>query len=111
MPRKKNPANEINRAAQEAYRERLEGRKCPETDAVDTAVSVAVSVFAFIAANEGNNRDRLRSQALERMAINYLVSRGFAYDEVKAVVGRRLGRLDVHELIPLVDENRIATHH
>jgi hypothetical protein len=76
----------------------------PEVDAVDTAVSVAVAVFSHVVNTEGNARDRLRAEALERMAINHLVARGYDRIEAKRMVQRRLHRADVEGLIAEVND-------
>ncbi len=43
-----------------------------------------------------------RVMALEEMAVSYLVSRGYALEYARQRVGRRVHRLDVTDLVPLV---------
>ncbi|TBA24691.1 hypothetical protein [Rhizobium ruizarguesonis] len=102
MPRTRNPENEVQRSAQERYRERLRGQQRPEAHAVDNALAAAVAVYRHTAEQRGSEKDVRRSEGLELMAINYLASRGYDPKMAKRQVHRRVRRLDVEDLIPLV---------
>ena len=85
------------------WRKRLKVERRPETDAVDTALAAAVTVYSYTAATSASDRDRRRASALELMAINYLVTRGYAHDQAERQVRRRVRRLGVEKLIPMVN--------
>lgn len=102
MPRPRNPGNEAQRAAQQRYRERLRGQRRPEADAVDSALSVAVAIYRHTAEQRSSDRDIRRAGGFEVMAINYLISRGYAPAMATRQVRRRVRRLDIEHLIPLV---------
>ncbi|MDQ0318988.1 hypothetical protein QO002_001126 [Pararhizobium capsulatum DSM 1112] len=102
MPRARNAENEVQRCAQERYRDRLRGQKRPEADAVDTALAAALAVYRHTAEQLGSEKDVRRSDGLELMAINYLVSRGYSLRMAERQVRRRVRRLDVQDVVPLV---------
>lgn len=102
MPRARNPENEAARSAQGRYRDRLRGQQRPEADAVDTALAAALAVYRHTAKQRGSEKDVRRSDGLELMAINYLVSRGYAPRMAERQVRRRVRRLDVDDLVPMV---------
>ncbi|MBP2235237.1 hypothetical protein J2Z31_001729 [Sinorhizobium kostiense] len=102
MPRVRNPENEAQRSAQERYRERLRSQQRPEADAVDTALAAALAVYRHTAEQRGSEKDVRRSDGLEIMAINYLVSRGYAPTMAERQVRRRVRRLDVGDLVTMV---------
>jgi hypothetical protein len=102
MPRSANPANEAARAAQQRYRHRLAVKRQPEIDAVDTAVAVAVAVYANGARAMASKRDIQMAEGIETLAINYLINRGAAPEHAKRKVIARLRRRDVDELKPRV---------
>ncbi|MEY9770119.1 hypothetical protein [Sinorhizobium fredii] len=102
MPRARNPENEVQRSAQERYRERLRGLQRPEADAVDTALAAALAVYRHTAEQRGSEKDVRRSDGLELMAINYLISRGYTPKMAERQVRRRVRRLDVEDLVPMV---------
>jgi hypothetical protein len=101
MPRKNNGADSTLRTRE--WRKRLREVKRPETDAVDTALAVAVALYAHTAELKQSERDRTRITALEQMAVRYLVSRGSSLVEAERMVRRRVRRLDVDSLIPMVN--------
>ncbi|MGO4657404.1 hypothetical protein AB4Z34_21820 [Ensifer sp. 2YAB10] len=104
MPRARNPESEVQRSAQERYRERLRRQQRPEADAVDTALSAAHAVYRHTAEQRGSEKDVRRSDGLELMAINYLVSRGYDPRMAERQVRRRVRRLDVEDLVPMVSD-------
>jgi hypothetical protein len=85
------------------WRKRNKAERRPETDAVDTALAAAVTVYRHTAEKQASDRDRRRASALEMMAINYLVTRGYAHDQAERQVRRRVRRLGVEKLIPMVN--------
>lgn len=106
MPRPRNPANESGRQAQERYRDRLAEKGRPEVDAVDTAVAVAVAVYARGARDIRSPKDIARAESIEAMAANYLTHRGSSLQEATRKVVARLRRLDVEKFRPLVKAPR-----
>jgi hypothetical protein len=101
MPRKNNGADSTLRTRK--WRAGLKVAKRPETDAVDTALASAVALYAHSADVKQSERDQTRVVALEKMAVRYLVSRGSSPAEAERMVRRRVRRLDVETLIPLVN--------
>jgi hypothetical protein len=101
MPRKNNGADSTLRTRK--WRAGLKEIRKPETDAVDTALAVAVALYAHSAEVKQSERNRTRVTALEELAIRYLVSRGSSLVEAERSVRRRVRRLDVETLIPLVN--------
>ena len=102
MPRTRDPKNEKQRARTERWRKRLADSRRPEVDAVDTALAVAVSVLADVAGMSGSEAARARVSGLEIMAVNWLSSTGYSREHAIRSVARRVHRLDVHKLIPVV---------
>lgn len=102
MPRPRNPGNEEQRAAQQRYRERLRGQRRPEADAVDTALAAAVAVYRHTAEQRSSDRDVRRADGFEFMAINYLISRGYAPAMAARQVFRRVRRLDIEDVVTMV---------
>jgi hypothetical protein len=102
MPRPRNPANESGRQAQERYRDRLADKGQPEVDAVDTAVAVALAVYASGARDLKSPKDIARAESIEAMAVNYLIHRGSSLQEATRKVIARVRRLDVEKFRPLV---------
>jgi hypothetical protein len=102
MPRPRNAANEVGRQAQERYRDRLADKGQPEVDAVDTAVAVALAVYADGARALKSDRDVQMVEGVEAMAINYLSNRGSSVEEATKRVIARLRRLDDERLRPFV---------
>lgn len=101
MPRKNNGADSTLRTRK--WRAGVKAIKRPETDAVDTALAVAVALYAHTAEVKQSERDQTRVTALEKMAVRYLVSRGSSVVEAERMVRRRVRRIDVETLIPLVN--------
>jgi hypothetical protein len=101
MPRKNNGADSTLRTRK--WRAGLREVKRPETDAVDTALAVAVALYAHSAELKQSERDQTRVTALEKMAVRYLVSKGSSFVEAERSVRRRVRRVDVEALIPLVN--------
>lgn len=92
MPRVAKIGNDKRRIATAKWRESLVLRKRPEVDAVDAAIAAAVAVYSHVARTEGNEKDRARAEALERMSINCLISRGYDPEHALRTVKRRLYR-------------------
>lgn len=97
MPREISGKTEAHRERMSRYRKRLAERKCPETDAVDTAIADAVAVLIRVSDKQA---ERL-SGHISRSAVNLLVSRGKARAEAIDRVRRRLGRPEAQDLIPI----------
>lgn len=100
MPRKPDPAKEAQQSRTQRWRKRMREHAAPETDAVDAALAAALAVYAEAARTAGKSLRRIA--ALEAMAVSYLVSRGYAPEHARQRVGRRVHRLDVADLVPLV---------
>lgn len=81
---------------------RLRQQMRPETDAVDTALAAAIAVYRHTAEQRGSEKDVRRSDGLELMAINLLVARGYQRTISERQVQRRVRRLDVDDLVPMV---------
>src|SRR6478736_2344962 len=109
MPRQINPTNAAQRTAQERYRGRLRAQRRPEADAVDTALAAAVAVYRYAAVERHSERDIRRAGGLELMAINFLVNRGYAPQMAERQVLRRVRRLDVATLVPMVSQSSNLT--
>lgn len=110
MPRPRNPANEVNRSAQERWRARTRATGRPEVDAVDSAVTVAVAVFAeAVKETPPESASRKRATAIERMAVDYLVALGWDRDEAVRMVHKRLHRLDAKRLSDLITAGQKKT--
>lgn len=103
MPRVGDPLNAAGAEATRRWRMRLLERKRPEVDAVDTAIAAAVAVYRGSAEDAGSQRDVTRATGLETMAVNYLIAQGYNAEEARRQVCRRTRRLDVAQLIPLVN--------
>lgn len=103
MPRVADPGNAAGAEATRRWRKSLLDRKRPEVDAIDTAIAVAVAVYRRSAEDAGSQRDVTRATALETMAVNYLIAHGYNADEARRQVCRRTRRLDVAQLVPLVN--------
>lgn len=101
MPRIANPGNEAGREKTARWRENNQTRRRPEVDAVDTALAVAVSVYRWEAEKARSEKAVTRVDALERMAVNYLIAKGYDAKEADRRVRRRVRRWDVEDLIPL----------
>lgn len=102
MPRPINPTNETPRSAQERYRTRLRAERCPEADAVDTALAAALAVYRHTAEQRSSAKDVRRATGLEIMAVNFLVTKGYAPHMAERQVRRRVRRIDVEALVPMV---------
>lgn len=107
MPRPRNPANEMGRAAQVRYRKRLLEIGGAETDAVDAAISAAVAVFRHEAERLSSDKNLVRVTALEEMAASFLVAQGKKADPSLRAVRLRTRREDVADIVPLVSD-RVA---
>lgn len=103
MPRPRNPKNEPARAATERWRKALKTAGAPETDAVDSALAAAVAVFVDTTAKAGVEKESRKAKFFELAAVNYLVSQGADPLHAARLVARRVHRLDVGDLLPLVD--------
>lgn len=99
------PGNEPQRSAQERWRERTRSAGRPEVDAVDSAVTAAVAVFAdTVKSKPPTSAGRQRAEAIERMAVDYLVALGRIREEAARMVHKRLHRLDVKRLSKLIGD-------
>ena len=103
MPRANKGAESTEPTREWRKRNKAEGR--PETDAVDTALAAAVTVYRHTAEATASKRDVTRATALEIMATNFLVSRGYARKQAERQVRRRVRRLDAATLVPLVNSS------
>lgn len=101
MPRIADPGNEAGREKTARWRENNQARRRPEVDAVDTALAVAVSVYRWEAEKARSEKAVTRVDALEQMATNYLIAKGYDKKEADRRVRRRVRRWDVEDLIPL----------
>lgn len=88
------------------WRANLKGSRCPEVDAVDTALAAAVTVYRHTAEQAQSVKDVCRVTALESMAINYLVSQGYSPRMAERKVRRRVHRLDADKLVPMVSTKK-----
>lgn len=102
MPRTRDPKNEPQRARTERWRKRLAEARRPEVDAVDTALAVAVAILADVARESGSEAAKARVSGIEILAANWLASHGSNREHAIRAVGRRVHRLDVKRLVPLV---------
>lgn len=106
MARKAKPENEKGRAATARWRARAKAAGNAEIGLVDTAIANAVAVFGLVADEHGSERDQQRFQGIERMAVNFLISRGKSRAHAAKFVLRRLRRLDVRDIVPLVNDHQ-----
>jgi hypothetical protein len=105
MPRPRDPANEVHRSAQERWRDRIRTVGRPEVDLVDTAITVAAAIFTDTVKDKPKTSPaRQRADALQRLAVNYLVSLGKNRDEAFRMVYKRLHPENVARLIELSDD-------
>lgn len=107
MPRPRNPKNEPGRARTAKWREKLHVSGGYETDAVDSALAVAISVYLREALLAGSEKNVGRVEALVRMAASYLVSDRQDADPEAALrrVRARLRRQDIEEVAMAVMSN------
>jgi len=80
MPRKASGNAEPQRMRQIKYREGLEDRREPETDAVDTALAQALSAYLHALLEEGSADGHRVNTALKGLARRSLVSSGYSDD-------------------------------
>lgn len=100
------PRAESGSRGQEAtrqWRKKVKRERRPETDAVDTALAAAVTVYRHVAEARRSKRDVTRASGMELMAINFLVSKGYAVEHATRQVRRRVRRMDAEMLVPLVN--------
>lgn len=92
MPREATIAGETHREEQERYRARLRAERAPETDAADTAVTIAVyGLLKQIAAAQPRKMRKSRDEFLKRAA-DVLEAQDYDRDRSLAVLRRRLVR-------------------
>lgn len=103
MPRANQGAERTESTRQ--WRKRIKAERRPETDAVDTALAAAVTVYRHTAEATHSERDVTRATALEMMAVNFLISKGYEPDQAERQVRRRVRRLDAASLVPLVNSS------
>ena len=102
MPRPRDAANEVHRSAQERWRERIRAAGRPEVDLVDSAISVAAAIFTHTVKDKPDTSPaRQRADALQRLAVNYLVSLEKDRDEAFRMVYKRLHPENVARLTEL----------
>ncbi len=103
MPRQAEPGNATGAEATREWRETVKAQRRPETDAVDTALAAALTVFRYEAERAKSERNVLKVEGMEAMAVNYLVSRGYDREQAERRVLRRVRRFDADLLVPLVN--------
>ena len=103
MPRARNPLYEANRARTERWRRSMKARRAPEVDAVDTALAAAVAVYVDTLERSGVEKEVRKARFIEMAAVNYLTSTGSDALHAARLVARRVHRLDIADLLPLVD--------
>ena len=84
------------------WRAKLKAQRRPEIDAVDMALAASIAVYRHTAESKASEKDINRANALEIMAINHLVSRGYNREHAEKRVLSRTRRLDVDKIIPTV---------
>lgn len=105
MPRPRDPANEVHRSAQQRWRDRIRTAGRPEVDLVDTAITVAAAIFTDTVKDKPEtSAARQRADALQRLAVNYLVSRGKDRKEAFRMVYKRLHPMDIDRLVKLAND-------
>ncbi|MBD8663051.1 hypothetical protein IFT59_07265 [Rhizobium sp. CFBP 8752] len=70
---------------------------------MDTALAAAVTVFRYSAERAKSERDVVKAEGIEAMAVNYLVSKGYNREQAERRVLRRVRRFDADLLVPLVN--------
>lgn len=103
MPRIAKNENAKGLIATRRWRANQKENRIPETDAVDTALAAAVTVYRHTAEQAQSARDVGRVTALEVMAVNFLVSHGYSKKMAERKVRRRVHRLDADTLVPMVN--------
>ncbi|KQS84844.1 hypothetical protein [Rhizobium sp. Leaf383] len=103
MPRPAKPANASGAEATREWRKAVREQRRPETDAVDTALVAALTVYRHQAEKAKSERDVLKVEGMEAMAVNFLVARGYDREQAKRRVLRRVRRFDADLLVPLVN--------
>ena len=104
MPRPANPDNAAGAAATARWRKAVRKARRPEVDAVDSAISAALAVYLHAATVRGRDRDIERVVALERLAIEHLVSKRYDAKQARRAVLRRLRRDDAGSLAAIADD-------
>lgn len=104
MPRPKTPENAAGAAATARWRKAVREARRPEVDAVDSALAAALAVYLHAATVRGRDRDIERIVALERLAIEHLVSKRYDAKQARRAVLRRLRRDDAGSLATLADD-------
>lgn len=89
MPRKADGEAEAQRLRMIKYREGLEERREPETDAVDTALAQALSAYLHALMEEGSADGHRVNTALLGLARRSLVSSGYSADASQRRVENR----------------------
>lgn len=108
MPRPRNPENETQRSAQERWRERIRAAGRPEVDLVDSAITVASAVFMnAVKDRPPASAARQRAEAIQRIAVKYLVSLGKDPGEALRMVYKRLHPLNIDRLAKLADDGNV----
>ncbi|UWU23017.1 hypothetical protein N2601_08745 [Rhizobium sp. CB3060] len=97
MPRRRNPVNEKQRAAQERYRARLRDIRRPEAPRVDGAVAAAFAVALARVRGTGERSAALETIIADSKAL--LIDAGYAPNEaVRKLMSRLLYRDDLEPL-------------
>lgn len=97
MPRPRNPANEVHRAEQERYRNRLKAARKPEAPPVDWAVAAAFALALSRLRETGQSNAVLESVVADSKAI--LLGDGYSPNEaVRKLMSRLLYRDDLESL-------------
>jgi hypothetical protein len=108
MPRPRNPFNETQRSAQERWRERIRAAGRPEVDLVDSAITVAAAIFTNgVKDRPPTSAARQRAEAIQRIAVRYLVSLGKDQDEAFRMVYKRLHPLNIDQLAKLAEDGDV----
>ncbi len=89
MPRIAKHESDKGVLAARKWREGLKSKGRPETDAVDSAIAAAVSVYMHTAVEVGSVKDVRKASALELMAINNLLAPGSSKKPAELAVSRR----------------------
>ena len=85
-----------------AYRGEQKKLARPESNAVHAAIAAAVAYYFHAATVDGDQVGIERAKLLEKMAINYLVSKGASPEHAKQRVRSRTRRLRAEQLRSLV---------
>lgn len=98
MPRHANPANNAQQERTRRWREKLDQSGIPESDAVDEAVSAAVTAVTTAMRLQGNLTEERKAVigAITEATVRLLVNRGYTEAGARKVLIRRLSRWQSH---------------